>query len=196
MGARLPAGYDDGIPVGDRRQTSQADVFRGGGLVGDVVLEHAADLTAQGCRVVVTKVDAVDQDAARSGVVQPADQLEECRLAGAVSSDDGDGLPGRDRETQLGQGILLGVGIGKADLLETDLSAQGAVDGDRFGRRRQTAFRFHQLEEIAQIEVVLVHSGEPAEDPLDRVLNRLGGRCVEGEVAERQSPGDRLDRDI
>ena len=63
-------------------------------------------------------------------------------------------------------------------MLEANLSAQGAVDGDRFGRQGQTGFRVHQLEEVVQVEVVFVHAGKPAEDPLDRVLNRLGGRRV------------------
>ncbi len=44
VGSGLLAGSDHGLAVGDLIQVPQPDVLRSGGLVRDIVLEHAADL--------------------------------------------------------------------------------------------------------------------------------------------------------
>ena len=48
----------------------------------------------------LAQVDAVDLDRARLRVVQPAQQLGERRLAGAVLSDDGERRAGGNREIE------------------------------------------------------------------------------------------------
>src|SRR5260370_19244836 len=74
--AGLSAGDLDPLAVVDVLHVAKADVFSRGRLVGDVVLEHRADLGAQLVGVEVLDVDPVDQDPAGVGVVQAADQLE------------------------------------------------------------------------------------------------------------------------
>src|SRR5207248_7865421 len=99
--------------------------------------EHAADLSAKLLLLKVPDVKAVDQDPALGRVVQPADQLEERRLAGAVSTDDGDRLSWGDGEAQIGQGIGSGIRIGEAHVLEADLAAQRLWNRHGIGRNRQ-----------------------------------------------------------
>src|SRR5207237_7978276 len=100
-GARLPGGILDRWALLDERQVPEADVLRGGGLVGDEVLEHGADLLAQLLGIELPDVDPVQKDVASRGVVEAAQQLDQRRLAGAVASDYGDGLARRDREAHV-----------------------------------------------------------------------------------------------
>ena len=52
-------------------------------------------------KVELAQVDAVDLDRARLRIVQPAEQLCERGLAGAVLTNDGERRPGRDREVEV-----------------------------------------------------------------------------------------------
>ena len=81
-------------------------------------------------------------------------------------------------------------------MLEPNLAAHGRGNRDRLVRGRKDGFRVEQLEEVAQVEIVLVHPRESPEDPLDRVLHRLGRGGVEGQVSQRQPSGDRLQGDV
>src|ERR1700694_1743029 len=182
-GTFLPARFQDCLPVGDRAEVSESDVLRGRRLVGDVVLEHATNLAAELRGIDVFYVDAVDQNAAVDGIVEAADQLEERRLPGTIAADNGDRLSRGDGETQVGQRVLGCSWVGEADVLEADLTFNWIWQGDWVCGCRQRARRFHQLEQVAQVEIVLVHAGEPTEDSLDRVLHRLRRRGVKGEVA-------------
>ena len=54
--------------------------------------------------VELAQVDAVDLDRARLRVVEPAQQLGERRLAGAVLADDGERRAGGNREVEVRRG--------------------------------------------------------------------------------------------
>ena len=58
------------------------------------LLRHDADLPPQRRQRHVADVDAVDQDAAGADVVEPRQQVDERRLAGAAPADDRHHLPG------------------------------------------------------------------------------------------------------
>ena len=82
---------------------ADADVLAGRDLIGGVVLEHHPELTAQLDRVVLPHVAAVDEDLPFIGVVEATQQLHHRRLAGAVASDQGDGLSRLDGERDVVQ---------------------------------------------------------------------------------------------
>ena len=81
-------------------------------------------------------------------------------------------------------------------MLEGDLAAQGDGHRDRLGRSGQRAPGLHEFEQVAQVEVVLVHARKAAQDALDGALDRLRRGGVERQVAERQAAEDRLQRHI
>ncbi len=118
------------------------------------------------------------------------------RMRPPVAADDRDRLTGVDGEAQVRQRILGRARVREAHVVESDLTPDGVGNRDGFGGSGERTRRLHQLEEVAQIEVVLVHPGEAAEDALDRVLHRLRRGRVEREVAERELADDRLERDI
>ncbi len=53
-----------------------------------------------------------------------------------------------------------------------------------------------ELEEVAQVQVVLVHGAETAQQPLDRRLDGARRCRVQREIAERQAPGHNLERNV
>ena len=71
-----------------RVHRADRDVVRGRQLVPDEVLEDHADLAAPRGDVEVGQVRAVHREAARGGLVQAGEQLDQRRLARAVDADD------------------------------------------------------------------------------------------------------------
>ena len=65
------------------------------------LLQHHADVTPQVARGQRTHVEAVQEHAARVNVVEPADQVDERRLAAPAAPDDADLFAGPDREIDL-----------------------------------------------------------------------------------------------
>ena len=82
--------------VGARR--AEHDVVADGAVEQHDVLRHVADVAAQLRRVHLSRLDAVDQDAARRRLVQAEHQLLDRRLAGTDAPDQRDALAGRDAE--------------------------------------------------------------------------------------------------
>src|SRR4051794_36053816 len=86
-------GGEDRHAVLDVVDIADTDVLAGAELVGRVVLKHHPELLAELLRVVFTDVDAVDQDAAGGGIVEPAEQLDDGRFARAVLANERHGFP-------------------------------------------------------------------------------------------------------
>ena len=199
VGAGLLARADDRLAVGDLWHVAEPDVLRGRRLVVDVVLEHRADLRAQLVGIEVADVDAVDQDPALDRVVEAADELEQRRLAGAVAADDRQGLPRLDREARR-RSAPGSRRPGRRSVTFSNVISPRSGSGTGRRARARTGIDGslgHQLEEVVQVEVVLVHAREAAEDALDRVLHRHARpACRAVRCAQRQPAGDRLQRDV
>ena len=114
---------------------ADADVLGRGQVVAHVVLEDDADLVAQASSVVFAQVGAIEQDPALGRVVEPRQELDERRLAGAVLADQRDLLAGRERKAQIAHCPALGAGIAKADVAGTR-SRRGSAR-ERGGLRRR-----------------------------------------------------------
>ena len=76
----------------------ERDVVRDGAAKQQALLEHDADVAAQGVQVQLAHVDAVDQDPAARGIVEARDQAEQRALAGAGRADERHAAPGLDLE--------------------------------------------------------------------------------------------------
>ena len=114
VGAARIAAREHGLEVGEVRGAGggqrRADrvVGRAGGrdvvaqrqLEADEVLEHRGDARAPGSRVERAQIDAVDLDRAGLRVVEPAQQLGERGLAGAVLTHDRQRRAGGDRQVE------------------------------------------------------------------------------------------------
>ena len=98
------------------------------------------------------------------------------------------GVPEQRRHHRLGDEVL-----GATHL---DLPAQRHRYRLRLRGDRHRWLLRHQLDEIVQVQVVLVHPGEAAEDALDRVLHRNRGLRIGGQGANRKMACDRLERDV
>ena len=96
-------------------------------------LAHHRDLVAQRGQRQRAEVVAVEQDPARGRVVEPRQQVEDRGLAGAGAPDEGDPLPGLDRQREVLERDVA-VGIGEVHVLEADLADRARQM--RPGRRR------------------------------------------------------------
>ncbi len=92
---RLRGAHDVGL-----RDIAQSipDVLGHRAVGQEAVLRHVADRAAQLLQIERRDVDAVQADAARGGVVQPQQQLDQRALAAAGAADEGHRLAGRDAQ--------------------------------------------------------------------------------------------------
>ena len=117
-------------------EVADRDVLGGAELVGHVVLEHHADPVAELGRVQVAQVGAVPQDPAAIGVVEPAQQLDQRALAGAVVPDERDRLAVRDEAADPAQHPRLVRAVPEPHVVDLDPPAQAAAGAGRSGTGR------------------------------------------------------------
>ena len=91
------------------------------------VLEHGGHPPSPRLEVKLAKVDAVNLDCTRLGVVETAEELGERRLAGAVLADDGKRRARGDGEVKVLQNGLTGRWIGERDVAAADLGGRHAL---------------------------------------------------------------------
>ena len=100
-------------------------------LEADEVLEHGRDARAPRREIELANVHAVDLDRAGLRIVQPAQQLRDRRLAGAVLSNDGERRAGGNREIEVLQ-HWRAAGIRERDIAQTNLARRcSRPRGDR-----------------------------------------------------------------
>ena len=109
-----------------RLDASDRDVLGSRECVAHEVLEDHADVRAQLLEIVFAQIMAIEQDAAFVRVVEPRQQLDQCRLAGAVLADEREHFAGLQRERKLAHGPALGARITETDVLEHE-SLRGSV---------------------------------------------------------------------
>ncbi len=124
-------GVADLVQIVHVLDVADADVVRGGELVGRVVLEHDAELPTDLRRVVRADIPTVDQDLTFGRVVEPPQQLDHGRFAGAIATDQRNRLARLDGEREIAQGELLPSGILVTDIAELDSLAKR--NADRYG---------------------------------------------------------------
>ena len=103
----------------------------------------AATPRPPGVEVELAQVDAVDLDRAGLRVVEPAEQLGERGLAGAVLADDGQRRAGGDRQVEALEHRPAAGRVGEGDIAEADLARRHA--GGRPGAADQRAGGGHRL---------------------------------------------------
>ncbi len=108
---------------------AEADVFGGGQLIADEVLEDDAHLAAHGIQVVLSQVEAIQQNAAGGRIVQPQKQFYNGGLAGAVAADQRETRVCIDGKGEVAQHVIDAARIGEEDVIEGD-----AADPDELGR--------------------------------------------------------------
>ncbi len=223
----LPAGQVGAVVVGagqDRVQPGQAGRARRlEGLADDVigrprrghvvaqgqlqaheVLEDGGDTLPPRGEVDLAQVHAVDLDRPRLRVVQPAQQLRERRLAGAVLSHDGEGRARRDREVEVlehGRGgpALRSCArrIGERDVAETDLAGgplrrplAGGESAGRAHRRLQTQDGGHRSGRPVQGPAESAERDRRHTDRALHVDDRFPERDASGRGRLREHPED------
>jgi hypothetical protein len=110
-----------------RFDLTEANVFLYRQVITDEVLENHADLLAQRQRIDVAEIYPVDQDRAFGRIVEPAQELDQGRLTGAVVAHQRKLLARTDDEIHAAQRPCVLVRIAKADFAKLD-AARGAGD--------------------------------------------------------------------
>src|SRR5213075_2663718 len=96
------AGGRDDV-LGRRVGTGVRDVLRDARREEHRLLQYDGELAAQVDQAVLPQVDAVEQNRAVRRVVEPGEQVDDRRLAGAGRSHDAEPRTGRDVEGDLAQ---------------------------------------------------------------------------------------------
>ena len=178
IGAALVAARQNGVEAREVRgargverlehdvvgRSAGRDVVAQRQLEADEVLEHRGQARSPRDQIELAQVDAVDFDRAVLRVVQPAQQLGQRRLAGAVLPDDRQRRTGGNREVEAVE-HRGAAGIGKRHVAEADLACRQAVGRSSSGgelaggrhRRLQTPDGSHRRRSAVQRPV------EPAE---------------------------------
>ena len=109
LDAGKPRGGDD-LLVG-RVRLSERDVVADLAEEQIGVLQHEADAGAQIGRVVLARIDVVDDDLAVRGLVEARNQTPDRGLAGSDAADDADAFAAGDLEGHLLKRGVVGAGI-------------------------------------------------------------------------------------
>src|SRR6202034_1487248 len=106
------------------------NVFRGGHVVADEVLEDHADFTPPVFHVVLPEIDAVEEDRSLRRVVQARQKFCDCGLALTVFADKSDSFAGRQMKINVAQDLILISGICETDITKLDSLSDWARDTD------------------------------------------------------------------
>ena len=109
--AMISSGVASGLAVGD--------VLRDRAVEQERLLQHHADLLAQGLQSTAPARRAVDQDLPLVRVVEAAEQVDQRGLAGAAGADQADHLARLDDEADVVQHRLARL-VAEGDVLELD----------------------------------------------------------------------------
>src|SRR5439155_2717475 len=99
----------------------EGDVVGCGPWIPDEVLEYRRRLGLPGRGIQFRHVDPVHGDPTLRRVVEAGEQLDQCRLSGAVLTHDGQTAAGLDDEVDLRQDDPVAVRVAELDALEADL---------------------------------------------------------------------------
>ena len=155
---------------GGRVRAAEPDVVRDRPLEQEVLLGDHDDLGPEHGIGQLPEVHPVQGDPAGAGVVEPAEQPRDRRLARAGLADQGDRLPGRYVQVQPGQHEVVPVAEGHR--LEPDLPPGQDWGAPGIGQRRPRGQRLGRRR-LAHHGVLLEHAGD---------LLQAGGRRLEDVV--------------
>src|SRR5688572_21935961 len=113
---------------------AQADVLAGKQVEPDEILEHHRQAAAPRFEVVLAEIDSIYEDVALDGVIEARQQFDKCGLAGAVGTDQRDGLAGPDDERNAVQDPPVAARVRKRDVAQLDSATEA-------GRRWPTKAR-------------------------------------------------------
>ena len=109
----------------EARQIADVDGVPRPELESKEILKRAGDARAPAIGRHARQIDAVDQDAPAGGPIQPAQQLHQRRLAGAIFTCYRDHRSGREVNGHVGQREAIRAGIRERDAIEPNAVGQG-----------------------------------------------------------------------
>src|SRR5258708_5394617 len=179
--------------VGSRLDQAHSDVVRRGEMEAHEVLEDHADVAAQLDEVVLAQVVAVEQDAARVGIVEAREQLHERGLAGAVLTDERQHLARLELEGQVAYRPAVGARIAEAHALEGEAPADRIRQPLRIRRRGDRGLDLEAREQVVEIQRLPRHARESRQQLLQQppqAQERSGEarEVADGELAVQRAP--------
>ena len=117
------------LSIRERLDLAEPNVLADGRLVADEILEDHADAPAQVVEVVLLEVDAVEQDASLGRIIEPREQFDQGRLAGAVRSYQRELLARRDTQVHVMERPILATRVAEGDATELDALADWTWHG-------------------------------------------------------------------
>ena len=164
---------------------AEADVARDAAREQHQLLADHRDLVAQRREGQRAQVAAVEQDAAGGRVVEPRQQVEERRLAGAGAADEGDAAAGLDDERDALEGGVA-VGVDEGDVLEADLPEHAV---DPLGAVADGVLDVEQREDAIERGAPLLDTGDAAAEAAGRAGDHPEAGEERGEVRDGDGAG-------
>ena len=184
VGAGVDRRPADGRDVADPLVAAHADVLGGRQRVVEEVLEDDGHRPAQPVGVGSGGVELVPQHPPGMRQVQPAQQLGQGGLAGAVLADQGDNLAGPDLHRHASHGRGGGARVGEADVLDPQAPEPGRCRAPRPPRLDLGGHGHERGEVLDEQRRFVQHPGaeDGVHEPLAEDEHRPGGRPGVGQA--------------
>ena len=167
-------------------------------------LQYVSDAAVQPQKRTLPGVAPVDQYPPPRRLVEPADEIDQCRLARSCLADDGDISPLRHLEAEVFQNILLPVRVAEVHMIKLDVSMNRLPVF--LLRMKDVAVPCKNLRAVCHIRLLLHQPGEPLDVDLNSdqvtdgdndLLNRVDHReRIAHEDGKRPDPDDSIHRDL
>ncbi len=188
---RLSRGLGNLFAIGRQRHVADPDVLARREVVAGIILKHDRQIRTQLIELEFAEVDAIDPHGSASGIVEPAQELDERRLAGTILSHQRYVFTGVNGETHILQYIHGGAGILEADPVELNATPHRTRKSLRTWRIHDSRLELQEPLEVREKEIVLVQTRQPSQHVAKEVLRPLECTEIHNHIAHRYRPGER-----
>src|SRR5207247_8571034 len=144
------------------------------------------DRATHGMNVILSKIDAIQQDAPFRWIVEPREQLRQSRLACAVLAH-ACAAPARpQREAHMTYSPRIASGILKADIFEREAFSYRTGHCRRARRRGDRRLHLKEIEEVLEVETLLINSARAQQQYFDQLPASTKRARKKSQRADRQ----------
>lgn len=141
-------------------------------------------------------VDAVQKNFPAVGIIETAQELDECSFPGAVVSNESDTLIGLDMKIKILQNVSFGPGISERNVFECDPFLD--MEDGSFGKQRcdDLWLQIEKSEKVVDKKIVFIERDKVCDDPAEPCLGLGEGAGIERQITKGDGSIDSAVDDI